>query len=185
MEAIKKTKRLSLSTQIVATVVAVLAAAVLPQTLHLIGRLTGTGVALGTALLPMHLPVLFVGLAAGPIVGAVAGVCSPLVGFALSGMPVATELPFMAVELCAYGFAAGIGKNSSVPVILKVACAQLFGRAAYTVSVLLLGATLGKTGADIFTIMESFRLGAVGILLQLALLPAVYNKALSQPLVDF
>ena len=79
--------KLSLGTKTAATLLAIVAAVVLPQLFHVIGAVSGQGTMLGVAFLPMHLPIIFVGLIAGPAVGAIAGAAAPLVSFLLSGMP--------------------------------------------------------------------------------------------------
>ena len=75
---------------------------------------------LGVAFLPMHLPIIFVGLIAGPAVGAIAGAAAPLVSFLLSGMPMLAMLPLMMVELCAYGLVAGLLRGIKLPSLAKV-----------------------------------------------------------------
>ena len=65
--------KLSLGTKTAATLLAIVAAVVLPQLFHVIGAVSGQGTMLGVAFLPMHLPIIFVGLIAGPAVGAIAG----------------------------------------------------------------------------------------------------------------
>ena len=90
--------RLSVSVKAAATVLAIVAAVALPQLFHVIGAVSGRGTALGVAFLPMHLPIIFVGLIAGPAVGAIAGAAAPLASFLLSGMPMLAVLPFMMIE---------------------------------------------------------------------------------------
>ena len=90
--------KLSLGTKTAATLLAIVAAVVLPQLFHVIGAVSGQGTMLGVAFLPMHLPIIFVGLIAGPAVGAIAGAAAPLVSFLLSGMPMLAMLPLMNVE---------------------------------------------------------------------------------------
>ena len=84
--------KLSLSTKAAATVLAIVAAVALPQLFHVIGAVSGQGTMLGVAFLPMHLPIIFVGLIAGPAVGAIAGAAAPLASFLLSGMPMLAML---------------------------------------------------------------------------------------------
>ena len=50
--------KLSLGTKTAATLLAIVAAVVLPQLFHIIGAVSGQGTMLGVAFLPMHLPVL-------------------------------------------------------------------------------------------------------------------------------
>ena len=120
--------KLSLGTKTAATLLAIVAAVVLPQLFHVIGAVSGQGTMLGVAFLPMHLPIIFVGLIAGPAVGAIAGAAAPLVSFLLSGMPMLAMLPLMMVELCAYGLVAGLLRGIKLPSLAKVVIAQLAGR---------------------------------------------------------
>ena len=84
------------------------AAVALPQLVHLLGRITGTDALTGQILLPMYLPVLLLGFYAGPAAGAAAGIVSPLLSFALTGMPAPSQLGIMTAELFCYGLFAGI-----------------------------------------------------------------------------
>ena len=107
--------RLSLTVKAAATVLAIVAAVALPQLFHVIGAVSGQGTMLGVAFLPMHLPIIFVGLIAGPAVGAIAGAAAPLVSFLLSGMPMLAMLPLMMIELCTYGLIAGLLRSVKLP----------------------------------------------------------------------
>ena len=113
--------KLSLGTKTAATLLAIVAAVVLPQLFHVIGAVSGQGTMLGVAFLPMHLPIIFVGLIAGPAVGAIAGAAAPLVSFLLSGMPMLAMLPLMMVELCAYGLVAGLLRGIKLPSLAMAA----------------------------------------------------------------
>ena len=126
--------RLSLTVKAAATVLAIVAAVALPQLFHVIGAVSGQGTMLGVAFLPMHLPIIFVGLIAGPAVGAIAGAAAPLVSFLLSGMPMLAMLPLMMIELCAYGLIAGLLRSVKLPSLVKVVLAQLAGRVVLTVA---------------------------------------------------
>ena len=96
-------KKISIKTQAVGTVIALISAVALPQIIHVIGAVSGMGTSLGEALLPMHLPIILAGLLGGSYVAGIAGLLSPLLSFALTGMPTSAMLPFMMIELCAYG----------------------------------------------------------------------------------
>lgn len=92
--------RLSLTVKAAATVLAIVAAVALPQLFHVIGAVSVRDHA-WRHVLPMHLPVIiFVGLIAGPAVGAIAGAAAPLVSFLLSGMPMLAMLPLMMIGYC-------------------------------------------------------------------------------------
>lgn len=108
VEKAERKPRLSIQRQSLATALAIIGAVAVPQLFHAVGAVSGLGTALGVAFLPMHLPVILVGLLAGPYAGAVSGLLGPVAGFVLSGMPGPMKLPFMMVELCAYGLIAGL-----------------------------------------------------------------------------
>ena len=138
------------------------AAAALPAACHL----TGAPV---KVLLPMHWPVLAAGLFCGWRSGLLAGAVSPLISFALSGMPPAGYLPLMAVELSVYGFAAGFAfERLRLKPVLSVLLAVLAGRAAYV-------------AVAAFSIPAAAALGGLlpglpAALAQVALLPLAHYK---------
>lgn len=165
--------RLSLRTKTLATLVAVASAVALPQLFHQAGLLLGLGTAVGQTFLPMHLSVILVGLVAGPAVGLVSGALAPLASFALSGMPVVTTLPFMVVELAAYGLVSGLMCSVRGPVVLKVLAAQVAGRLVLTAATLLAVSLLGATSSVTAIWTTTLVAGLPGIVLQLALLPVL------------
>ena len=148
--------KLSLGTKTAATLLAIVAAVVLPQLFHVIGAVSGQGTMLGVAFLPMHLPIIFVGLIAGPAVGAIAGAAAPLVSFLLSGMPMLAMLPLMMVELCAYGL---------------VVIAQLAGRVVLTAAAAIAVFAFGSSKAIAATWTSDLAAGLPGLALQWALIP--------------
>ena len=153
-----------------AVVLAVIAALVLPQAVHVFGILTGSGSALGTALLPMHISVFIVGLYAGAAVGGIAGALSPAFSFLLTGMPAYAAMPFMCAELAAYGTICGALRRVKIPVVFKVLIAQVGGRAIkwcvlFAVS-RLFGGQIAASSVWTATVQ-----GLVGIALQLILIP--------------
>ena len=156
--------RLSVSVKAAATVLAIVAAVALPQLFHVIGAVSGRGTALGVAFLPMHLPIIFVGLIAGPAVGAIAGAAAPLASFLLSGMPMLAVLPFMMIELCAYGLVAGLLREIKLPSLVKVVIAQLAGRVVLTVA-------FGSGNSIAATWTSDLAAGLPGLALQWALIP--------------
>lgn len=168
-----KRQELSVKTQAVATFLAVLAAVVLPQLFHVIGRVSGLGTGLGEALLPMHLPVIFVGLLAGTYAGGIAGLLAPVISFALTGMPGSIMLPFMVLELGVYGLAAGLLKNVKLPTVAKVLFVQMAGRAVKAAAILVSVYMIGNAGIKVTSIWYSISTGIFGIILQLLLLPLI------------
>ena len=163
--------RLSVSVKAAATVLAIVAAVALPQLFHVIGAVSGRGTALGVAFLPMHLPIIFVGLIAGPAVGAIAGAAAPLASFLLSGMPMLAVLPFMMIELCAYGLVAGLLREIKLPSLVKVVIAQLAGRVVLTVATAGAVFAFGSGNSIAATWTSDLAAGLPGLALQWALIP--------------
>lgn len=168
--------RLSVKVQTLAALAAIVGAVALPQLFHVMGAVSGFGTALGETFLPMHLPIILVGLLAGPYAGAAAGVLAPLASFALSAMPGSAMLPFMMIELCAYGLFAGLLRNVKMPSIVKVLAVQIGGRAVRAAAILLSVYGFGNEKVSAAVIWTSVVTGIFGIVLQLALIPlAVYR----------
>lgn len=166
-------KKVTPRVQVLSAGLATVAAVALPQLFHAVGAISGLGSMLGEAFLPMHLPILLVGFLAGPYAGAAAGLLAPLVSFALSGMPAAAMLPFMMLELCAYGVFAGLLQNKKMPAFGKLLLAQIAGRTVRAIAVLLAVYAVGYTGIAVSVIWMSVLKGLPGILLQWALLPLI------------
>ena len=163
--------RLSLTVKAAATVLAIVAAVALPQLFHVIGAVSGQGTMLGVTFLPMHLPIIFVGLIAGPAVGAIAGAAAPLVSFLLSGMPMLAMLPRMMIELCAYGLIAGLLRSVKLPSLVKVVLAQLAGRVVLTVATAIAVLVFGSSDSIAATWTSDLAAGLPGLALQWALIP--------------
>lgn len=163
-------KKLSIKMQTVYALVATAAAVALPQIFHLFGAIGGE------TWLPMHLPVLMVGFLAGPVAGAFAGALSPIVSFALSGMPSVALLPFMVIELMVYGLCAGLLKDVKMPSILKVLASQVAGRAVRAVFILA-AFYMGNSTIAPAIIWNSIVAGLAGIILQLIFIPAILKIA--------
>ena len=158
------------------TVLAVIIAVALPQLFHAVGIVSGTGAALGSAFLPMHFPVLFAGLLGGPVVGIIAGALSPLVSYAVSGMPAAVMLPNMMAELAGYGLAAGLLYQFKMPVLGKLLIAQITGRVLKAIIILASVYILGSQTISVSLIWTSIAAGLPGILLQWALIPLLMYR---------
>lgn len=164
--------RLTVQAQTLAALAAIAGAVVLPQIFHVIGAVSGMGAALGEA----FLPIILVGLLAGPYAGAAAGLLGPLVSHALSGMPGFAMLPFMMVELCAYGLLAGLLKNKKMPTFVKLLLTQIGGRAVRAVAILLAVLAFGNENISLSAIWMSSVTGICGIALQWALLPLLVYR---------
>lgn len=168
-------KKISIKTQAVGTIIALISAVALPQIIHVIGAVSGMGTSLGETLLPMHLPIILAGLLGGSYVAGIAGLLSPLLSFALTGMPTSAMLPFMMIELCAYGICAGLLKDTKIPTVSKVLITQIAGRAVRGIS-LAIGFYAFNTAIAPSIIFTSITAGLFGIILQLVIIPlAVYR----------
>ena len=175
IKTVEKT-RLTVKIQTLAAVSAVVGAVALPQFFHMLGRITGLGTALGETFLPMHLPILLVGLLAGPYAGAVAGLLGPLLSFMLTGMPTISMLPFIIIELCAYGFSSGAVRKMKMPTIGKVLISQAFGRILRAAAILLAVYVFGKSNVGVSVIWMSISKGLFGLCLQWLLLPLLVYR---------
>ena len=162
--------RLSLRAKVLAVLFALTAAVALPQICHVAGKAFGLGTSIGEMLLPIHLPILLAALLAGPAVGGIAGLAAPLISFLLSGMPAVTALPFMCIELAAYGLAAGALRAVKLPVIVKLLIAQLAGRALRWLCILVAAAG-GHTALAASSVWTAIGTGLVGLALQWTLIP--------------
>lgn len=118
-----------------------------------------------TKFVPMHWPVLLAGLVYGWRSGLMLGVGAPVISFLISGMPGGALLPIMALELAAYGFAAGFAKeklnfNSVFAIICALACGKL----------IYIGAALIINGSFSLIFIKN---AALAMVFQIALLPVL------------
>ncbi len=143
----------------------------LPQIAHIIG-----GASAGAAWMPMYLPALLAGCLLGWQWGLGVGIIAPIVSFGFttlalgSAMPALERLPYMTLELAAFGavtglFAKKIEKNSlfAFPAVLL---AQLAGRTVYAVYNLIAGASFAHVWASVQTSLT-------GLYVQALLVPAI------------
>ena len=172
----KAVPKLSVKFQTLAALSAVAAAVLLPQVFHMLGAASGLGTLPGEVFLPMHLPILLVGLLAGPWAGVAAGACGPLVSFALTGMPGAAMLPFMVIELVAYGLFTGLLRFAKMPTLAKVAVAQAAGRVVRAAAILVAVLGFSASGISVSTIWMSISTGLPGLALQWALIPLIVSR---------
>lgn len=165
--------RLSIKLQTLAAIAAIVGAVTIPQLFHVMGAVSGLGTKLGETFLPMHLPIILAGLLAGPWAGAAAGLLGPLVSSLLSGMPGTVMLPFMMIELCAYGLISGLLRTVKLPTVGKVLAAQIGGRAVRAAAILFSVYVLGNTALNPAVILTSITAGIFGIVLQWTLIPLI------------
>ena len=164
----KITVKSSISVGIVALAV------VLPQLLHL-----ALGTSGGIAWLPMYLPVLLGGCLLGSIWGLGIGVASPVVSFLITlafgnPMPAAARLPFMIAELAVFAAVSGafskkIAENGwmAFPAVLL---AQVSGRTAFMLLVLIFQSVTPFTPAMIFVQIQT---GLLGMVVQAVIVPFI------------
>lgn len=150
----------------------VVLAVVLPQLVHL-----AAGAAGGAAWLPMYLPVLLGGCLLGAVWGLGVGIASPVVSFLITlafgdPMPAAERLPFMIAELAVFAAVSGlftkkIAENGwmAFPAVLL---AQVAGRTAFMLLVLIFQTVTPFTPAVIWTQIQA---GLLGMVLQAVLVP--------------
>jgi len=147
----------------------------LPQVFHVFGPDAGK------LFLPMHIPALLAGLMLG-MPGSAVGLLIPPLSFLITGMPAVPLVFLMVVELGFYGLASGVfnkllrsRERGSLPrIVLAVLLAQLCGRAAYAIMLLLFGTLLGLRGVPgPEAVLTAVSIGWPGVLIQLALVPAL------------
>lgn len=100
-----------------------------------------------------------------------AGAAAPLMSFLLSGMPMLAMLPFMMIELCAYGLVAGLLREIKLPSLVKVVIAQLAGRIVLTVATAVAVFAFGSGNSIAATWTSDLAAGLPGLALQWALIP--------------
>lgn len=163
----------SVKIQILATIVSVIAAVLLPQFFHWLGIVSGAGKNPGVAFSPMHPPVMLVGFLAGGYAGGIGGLLAPVVAHFFSGMPNAMQLPFMMIELFGYGLGAGLLRNVKFSLIVKVLAVQIFGRLLRMFACIFAFYVLGNEKMTVLSIWQSIPRVLPGILLQLVFIPLI------------
>jgi len=149
-------------------------AIVIPQVFHLIPVGNTGGV-----FVPMHIPVLLCGAICGPVYVLIVGMLSPIISSVLTGMPAVVRLPFMVVELMAYGLAMGFfyGLKKKMPIYVRILTslidAMVVGRVAYFISLVLAIYLFGNKNLSVLAVVDAFVLGLPGIIIQIILVPAV------------
>jgi len=125
----------------------------------------------GPTFLPMHLFVFVAALLLGWRAGLIVGVLTPLVSFAVSGMPLPSVLPQIIVELATYGLVTGFCREKlGLNLWLSLIIAMIFGRLSLGLAVWILGTNPAGPINQIFSVVK---LGWIGILTQLALVPLI------------
>lgn len=147
----------------------------LPQVFHVI-PVANTG----NVFLPMHIPVILCGYFVGAGYGALVGAICPLLSFLFTGMPNAARLPFMIVELMAYGVAAGVfyhilaKLNKTLRIYLTLIITMICGRVAYFMGLVVAVYILGMKELSVMAVISAIVLGLPGIVIQIVLIPVIF-----------
>ena len=133
---------------------------------------------IGQALSPMHIPVLLCGFICGPLYGAAVGFVSPLLRFAIFGMPpIFPTGVAMAFELLTYGAISGI-LYKKLPrrvytVYIALIAAMLAGRVVWgAVRLIIAGLSSSAFSWSMF-VAGAFTNAVPGIICHIILIPII------------
>lgn len=149
-------------------------ALLLPQAFHLIGMQQA-----GQLFLPMHIPVLIGGMMLGWQYGLLLGIMSPLLSFALTGMPSADRVIFMMLELMSYGGIAGLCyqslriKERPLGGYISLILAMIAGRVVYGTAISLAALLFHLNLGGFAAVWAALITGMPGIVTQMLFLPAL------------
>ena len=140
--------------------------------------ITGQIPEIGQALSPMHIPVLLCGFICGPLYGAAVGFVSPLLRFAIFGMPpIFPTGVAMAFELLTYGAISGI-LYKKLPrrvytVYIALIAAMLAGRVVWgAVQLIIAGFSSSAFSWSMF-VAGAFTNAVPGIICHIILIPII------------
>lgn len=134
---------------------------------------------IGDSLLPMHIPVMLTGLICGPFWGLLVGFLMPFLRSVLFSMPpIYPNAVWMALELMTYGFVIGFlyqksPKKSIGYLYFSLVLSMISGRIVWGISKALLLGLGGKSFTFKAFIVGGIVDAALGIILQLVLIPAI------------
>lgn len=121
----------------------------------------------GRLFLPMHFFVLIGALLLGWRAGLAIGILTPLIAYSVSGMPFAAVLPFIIIEVAAYGLFAGLLQERFKNIWVSLAGAMVLGRLFLWLGIAILPTKLIASQYLIGTLQAGWR----GIALQILLVP--------------
>ena len=119
----------------------------------------------GPKFLPMHIFVILAGILFGWRTGLLVGLLSPLMSYSITQMPPMAILPETVLELAVFGLAVGLLRERGFNIWGALLGAMIFGRLARLAFVLVFGLQTN--------FWQYLRISWPGIVLQLALIPAV------------
>lgn len=91
-------------------------------------------------------------------------------------MPGTAMLPFMMLELCAYGLFSGLLRNTKLPCIAKVIIAQIAGRAVRAAAILISVYAVGNSAVPAAVIWKSIAVGIFGLAIQWIMIPLIMYR---------
>ncbi|MCJ7605171.1 MAG: hypothetical protein MUO19_03955 [Dehalococcoidales bacterium] len=111
----------------------------------------------GATFLPMHFFVIIAALTCGWQAGLIVGLATPLASYAITGMPAATILPQLTVEIMAYGLLAGLLRQKfNLNVGWSLLGAMVGGRLALLLAVVVIQAITGNVYSPLGPAAGSF-----------------------------
>ncbi|MEG1710539.1 MAG: DUF1893 domain-containing protein [Clostridia bacterium] len=158
---------LRLSTKICYTALFLALGVLFPQVFHLIGAQSGS------MFLPMHIPVLIAGMFLGVYSGLTVGIISPIMSCLIFTMPPVAKLPFMVLELAAYGAISGLLGKYIKNVYLVLVSAMVGGRVVYAISIWVATELLQMKLPPSFGIIAAMSSGVIGMMAQIIIIPPI------------
>ena len=159
--------------------IAVAGAIALPQIFHALGIATGAYGKLGQMFLPMYLPVMILAFKSNAIMGVTAGVLSPIISFALTGMPTASSLPLITIELACFGLFAGLLGHRKINPFLKIFIVQLSSRVVRIAATLTSLCFITNASMTSAAVLSSIVIAIPGYALQLLTVPFFMSKGVA------
>lgn len=140
--------------------------------------LTGQIPQVGSALSPMHIPVLLAGFLCGPWWAMAVGAVSPLLRFALFGMPpIFPTGVAMCFELAAYGLVSGLVyarlPKKTANIYVSLITAMLAGRVVWGIVRVILSGVSGEPFTWAAFMAGAFINAVPGIIVHILLIPVI------------
>ena len=151
--------------------------------------LTGQIPQVGSALCPMHIPVLLAGFLCGPWWAMAVGAVSPLLRFALFGMPpIFPTGVAMCFELAAYGLVSGLLyarlPKKTANVYVSLLAAMLAGRVVWGIVRVALSGVAGQPFTWAAFMAGAFANAVPGIIVHILLIPVIVMALRKAGLTD-
>lgn len=183
LDLVLRRQKLSVKITVKATIAVLLAAlaVALPQLTHALG-----GAQAGAIYMPMYFPALLAGIMLGRWWGLGVGLVSPLISYGFtsltlsSAMPALERLPYMILEVGAFGFVSGLfserAQKSPLIAFPAVLTAEFSGRLIYVIYNLIAGKSISYLWNSVVTGMTGLWLQAIIAPLAAILLFAVLKN---------